>query len=144
MPGTGPVMSVKSARPNLSPFLCLVLYLGVFVRCVGLVGGLIKNPPRPLASRRVDALNQATNPPNLQNLQTNLLGGGFTLPLPPPRRYLLLRCWRPWRPHGPLDPSKSNGKTNEKPTFSLFGPIKAPHIAITCPIVGISTSKWLT
>ena len=27
-----------------------------------------------------------TNPPNLQNLQTSLPGGGFTLPLPPPFR----------------------------------------------------------
>ena len=29
---------------------------------------------------------RTTNPPNLPNLQSNLLGGGLTLPLPPPRR----------------------------------------------------------
>ena len=47
---------------------------------------------------------------------------------------LLLTCWRPWRSHGPLDPSKCNGKTNGFSTFSILGPIKAPHIPITLAI----------
>ena len=29
-------------------------------------------------------MHPPSNPPNLQNLQARLLGGGFTLPLPPP------------------------------------------------------------
>ena len=43
------------------------------------------NPPRPLASRRVDPLNQFQT---LQSSQTSKQapGGGFTLPLPPPNR----------------------------------------------------------
>ena len=46
------------------------------------------NPPRPLASRRVDALTNFQTLQTSQNLQTNLLGGWFTLPLPPPIRAL--------------------------------------------------------
>ena len=44
------------------------------------------SPPRPLASRRVDPVTEQQTLQTSQNLQTNLLGGGFTLPLPPPRR----------------------------------------------------------
>ena len=39
-----------------------------------------------------------------------------------------------WRAPAALDPSRSNGKTDEKLTFSLFGPIKPPHIPITLAI----------
>ena len=42
------------------------------------------SPPRPLASRRVEAVTKQQTLQTSQNLQTNLLGGGFTLPLPPP------------------------------------------------------------
>ena len=45
-----------------------------------------------------------------QNLQTNLLGGRFTLPLPPHRPLGSECCSRPWRTRGPLDPSKSFAK----------------------------------
>ena len=79
----------------------------------------------------------APNPPNPQNLQTDLLGGGFTLPLPPPNRFFMAGRWRSWRTRGPLDPSKSNGKTYEKPTFSLFSPIQPPHIPII-PLFGLT------
>ena len=43
----------------------------------------LQKSPRPCASRRVEALT-ATTLQTSQNLQTKLLGGGFTLPLPPP------------------------------------------------------------
>ena len=61
-----------------------------------------KNPPRPLASRRVEALNQHQTLQTSQNLQTNLLGGGFTLPLPPPKRSGSLAFSPGWRPQAPL------------------------------------------
>ena len=48
------------------------------------IASCIENPPRPLASRRVDAPTKQQTLQTSQNLQTNLLGGGFTLPLPPP------------------------------------------------------------
>ena len=54
------------------------------------------NPPRPLASRRVDAPTKFQTLQTSQNLQTNLLGGGFTLPLPPPSgpaRSVVGRLW---------------------------------------------------
>ena len=44
------------------------------------------SPPRPLASRRVDAPTNHQTLQTSQNLQNKLLGGGFTLLLAPPRR----------------------------------------------------------
>ena len=41
---------------------------------------------------------------------------------------------RLWRTRGPLDHSKSSGKTNAFSTFSLFGPTKPAHIPFTCAI----------
>ena len=52
------------------------------------------NPPRPLASRRVEALNQDPNPPNLQNLKQAHKGEGlpspYHLPTGPARRVATL------------------------------------------------------
>ena len=56
------------------------------------------NPPRPLASRRVDALNQATNPPNLQNLKQAHKGEGLPSPYPLPTapfRCIILATFSP-------------------------------------------------
>ena len=77
--------------------------------------------PRPLASRQVEAVTRIQTLQTSQNLQTNLLGGGFTLPLPPPYRLGLLSFSFSWRALAALDPSKSNGKTNEISTFSILG-----------------------
>ena len=92
---------------------------------------------RGSASRRVDALNYPTNPPNLPKPQTSPQGGGFTLPLPPPYRSGPLNCSFGWRPPPALDPSKSSGKTNEISTFSVLGPTKAPYTLITLAIYGL-------
>ena len=77
---------------------------------------------RGSASRRVDALNYPTNPPNLPKPQTSPQGGGFTLPLPLPRRHFSADCSFSWNPLGHPDPSKSSCKTNTFSTFSLLGP----------------------
>ena len=79
-------------------------------------------------------LQQPSKPPKPQ---TSPQGGGFTLPLPPPYRLGLLGCSFSWRPPAAFDPSKSNGKTNEKPAFSILGHIKPPHIPITLAIYGL-------
>ena len=68
-----------------------------------------------------------------QNLQTNLLGGGFTLPLHPPTASARRVANFSWRPRGALDPSKKHTKTRIKSTFSLFGPNRPPHVPIICP-----------
>ena len=107
-------------------------------RRIGIDWGRI--PPRPCASRRVDALNYPTNPPNLPKPQTSPQGGGFTLPLPPPRRHFPAGRSFSENAFSYLDPSKSNGKTNEKPTFSILGPFKPPHIPITLVIEALSAS----
>lgn len=72
----------------------------------GLAGG--QSPPRALASRRIDALTQATNPPNL-------LSPG---------------CSFSQNPFGPLEPFKHASKTNTFLTFSLFGPNRPAHMRI--------------
>ena len=72
------------------------------------------NPPRPCASKRVDAATKQTS----QNLQTNLLRGKFTLPLPPPRPLGSDSRSRLWRTRGPLEPSKCFDGP-------ILGPIKA-------------------
>ena len=82
------------------------------------------NPPRPLASRHVDAPNQATNPPNLQNLKTSPQGGGFTLPLPPPWRSFSATCWHSWNPFRSLDTLKSFVKMSISCLWAHLGPIK--------------------
>ena len=53
-------------------------------------------------------IHQATTLQTSQNLQTNLLGGGFTLPLPPPGRSGPLRLWSSWNALPPSDPFKKN------------------------------------
>ena len=59
-----------------------------------------------------------------QNLQTNLLGGGFTLPLPPPRPLGSDNSSRLWRNRGPLDPSKYAAKMSISCLWAHLGPIK--------------------
>ena len=55
-------------------------------------------PPRPCASKRVDVVTQQQTFETSQNLQTNLLGGGFTLPTPSqtPRLTPPLLFLTPW------------------------------------------------
>ena len=90
------------------------------------------NPPRPLASRRVEAVTlKPSKPPKPQ---TSPQGGGFTLPLPPPRRYFSARSLHSWGPPGPLDPSKSDGETQRCLTIPLFVPAKPQHVPITLAI----------
>ena len=81
------------------------------------------NPPRPLASRRVEVVTQQQTLTS-QNLQTNLLGGGFTLPLPPPRPLGSDRRSQSWRNRGPLDPSKSFVKMCLICLWAHLGPIE--------------------
>ena len=59
-----------------------------------------------------------------QNLQTNLLGGGFTLPLPPPRPLGSECCSQSWRTRGPLGQAKSLGKMCISCLWTRLGPIK--------------------
>ena len=81
------------------------------------------SPPRPLASRPVDALNQVPNPRNLQNL-TIPQGGGFTLPLPPSYRSGSLTCSPGWRTQAPLDTSKCVVKISIFCLWAHLCPIK--------------------
>ena len=108
-----------SCRPGLRTRPCLghLWYAAnVMDPLLGAFAGVIHpyirkpSPPRPLASRRVDALTEQQTLQTSQNLQTNLLGGGFTLPLPPPRRSGPLRCSFSWRPRAPLGQAKNVGK----------------------------------
>ena len=80
-------------------------------------------PPRPCASKRVDVVTQQQTLTS-QNLQTNLLGGGFTLPLLPPRPLGPDTLSQLWRPRGPLDPSKSFVKMCLICLWAPLGPIK--------------------
>ena len=95
---------------------------------------IYRNPPRPLASRRVEVWTKQQTLQTSQNLQTILLGGGFTLRLPPPRRYGSPGRFFSELPRGTLDPSKSSSKTNAFLICSLFGPTKPAHIPFTCAI----------
>ena len=93
----------------------------------------ICNPPRPCASRRVEA------PTKQQTLQTlkplNKPTRGRVYPPPTPsHRSLSLGSWHSWNAFRSLDPSKSSGKTNGFSTFSVFGPTKPPHICIILAI----------
>ena len=81
-----------------------------------------ENPPRPLASRRVEFLTQQQTLQTSQNLQTNLLGGGFTLPLLPPNRSGLLSRSFSESPRGYLDPSKNATKNHYFFNISPFRP----------------------
>ena len=45
---------------------------------------IYENPPRPCASKRVDALNQATNPPNPKTSKQAHKGEGLPSPYPLP------------------------------------------------------------
>ncbi len=93
----------------------------------------ILDPPRPCASRRVEA------PTKQQTLQTlkplNKPTRGRVYPPPTPsHRHFSLSPWHSWNALRSLDPSKSSGKTNGFSTFSLFGPTKPPHICIILAI----------
>ena len=59
-----------------------------------------------------------------RNLQTNLLGGGVTLPLPPPRPLGSDTLSQSWRARGPLDPSKCAVKMSISCLWADLGPIK--------------------
>ena len=92
---------------------------------------VIRHPPWPLASRRVDASNQHQTLQTSQNLQTNLLGGGFTLPLPPPRRSGPASCSFSENALCFFNPFKNALKTNRFLTFPVFGPTKPVHVCMT-------------
>ena len=81
-------------------------------------------PPRPRASKCVDAVTQQQTLETSQNLQTNLLGGGITRPLPPPRPLGPDGRSRLWRNRGPLDPSKSLVKISISCLWAHLGPIE--------------------
>ena len=85
-------------------------------------GGRRQNPPRPCASRRVDALTeqQPSKPPKPQ---TSPQGGRFTLPLPPPYRSGSLRCSFGWRRRGRLGLLQNHYKTNTFSPLGLLGPV---------------------
>ena len=78
-----------------------------------------------------------------QNLQTNLLGGGFTLPLPPPGRSGPATSLHSRDTPSSFDPYKKPLQTNTFSTFSLFGPAKPAYIPITLAISCFSTSNCL-
>ena len=91
-----------------------------------------QNPPRPLASRRVEALNhQPSKPPKPPKQAPR---GRVYPPPTPSHRHFSLSAWHPWNAFRSLDPSKSSGKTNGFSTFSVFGPTKPPHICIILAI----------
>ena len=70
--------------------------------------------------------HQATTLQTSQNLQTNLLGGGFTLPLPPPRRSGSLR-WKVGCAPGPLKPSKPLNKPTRGRVYPPPTPSQTPR-----------------
>ena len=94
--------------------------------CLKLVCPNLPNPPRPRACKRVDVVTQQQTLQTSQNLQTNLLGGGFTLPLPPPRPLGSDNLSRLWRLRGPLDPSTKTYKNPYKINIFAFWPQQAP------------------
>ena len=97
------------------------------------------NPPRPPASRRVELLTQQQTLLTSQNLQTNLLGGGFTLPLPPPRPLGSDSRSRLWRARGPLDPSKSFVKMSISCLRPHLAPIKVVMLTLLAQKILILT-----
>ena len=81
-----------------------------YLRRTHACGACIYNPPRPCASRLVKAFTEFQTLQTSQNLQTKLLGGGFTLPLPPPNRSGSLRCSFGWHRRAHLGQAKSFAK----------------------------------
>ena len=85
-----------------------------------------RNPPRPLASKRVDPVTKQRTLQTSQNLKTSPQGGGFTLPLPPPRRSGPLRRSFSWITRALLDPSKCVIKMCIFCLWTRFGTKQSP------------------
>ena len=86
--------------------------------------GRLNNPPRPLASRRVEALTQQPTFQTSKISKTSPQGGGFPLPLPPPRPLGPDRCSRLWCARPPLDHLKSSVKMSISCLWADLDPIK--------------------
>ena len=99
---------------------CMCVYVHIIVyTCLY----LCIYPPRPCASRRVEAPTkqqtlQTLKPPNKPQ------GGGFTLPLPPPRRQQPPSTSYSQNTFGALDTSKSVVKMSISCLWAHLGPIK--------------------